>query len=89
MNQSFQGMAAVTTMRRLQSVPGELVLIQADPANTANVVLAIGSEYHGHQLAPGNAFSAELDNLNMVWAGSANTAVSVRITITVLGCGPS
>jgi hypothetical protein len=78
----------ITTARRLPDLPGEAVLIQADPLNTANVLLQLGSAGVGHELAPSRAFTAELDNANLVWLASADGTTPVRVTFTVFGCGP-
>ena len=79
---------AVTTKVTLPDSPGRLIVLQADPDNTENVLFSIGSRTptSGHKLVPGASSTWPISNAEMVSLQSDDTAVSVRVSYTVLDC---
>ena len=86
--QTFQFEVTVTAMEQLRPLDADVILLQADPDNAVNVLLAFGGASYGHQLEPGLAASAEVANADQVFLGSADGSTAVRVTLTVFSCAP-
>lgn len=63
-------LSVTTTVTQLPNQSGTEALIQADPANTANLLLGATSATQPFVLTPGQSLSVELANLNLLYTSS-------------------